>query len=205
MLLCTQFYCDHSQASEAECAFQPGAQSLAVFNIHYENITGTSNGTHGIIFNCSDTMPCRGIQLNNINVVPAGDASLVSHFHNVHGTSVGLTSPITPGQSWSPPAMTPQQWTMFQAQAAQCRYANHKGYVYFFILYKNSSHIHSVHFQHHSTHTCSKTSLFRAFPFSHCRVATWTFPDLLLSSPYTTPAFVPLPPSPTIKHTNSLQ
>ena len=130
VLPCSQYYCDRSQASAAECAFQPGAQSPAIFDIHYENITGTSNGTHGIIFNCSDTVHCRGIHLNNVNVVPASGTPLVSHYHSVHGTSVGLTSPITPGQSWSPPAMAPQQWAMFSAEAARCRYVQHKEHVH---------------------------------------------------------------------------
>lgn len=42
-------------------------------NIVYKNISGTSASEVAINFNCSNTVPCKAISLQNVDLKPEGD------------------------------------------------------------------------------------------------------------------------------------
>ncbi|CAI5524438.1 unnamed protein product [Closterium sp. Naga37s-1] len=61
-IIIDQYYCDTATA----CLIQQSA--VAIFNITYRNVQGTTNGTRGITLNCSASVPCQQIRLDNINI-----------------------------------------------------------------------------------------------------------------------------------------
>lgn len=116
--LTAQFYCDSSDPTI--CQAQPNA--VAISNVSYSRITGTSNGTRGVVFNCSDTVPCLDILLTDINIVQGGTKSLVSLYRNAFGNSFQLVSPNTPGVTFMPLPVPPDQAQAFASQVLKCRY-----------------------------------------------------------------------------------
>ncbi|CAI5524439.1 unnamed protein product [Closterium sp. Naga37s-1] len=65
-IIIDQYYCDKSDASATTCLIQQDA--LAIFNITYRNVQGTTNATRGITLNCSASVPCQQVRLDNINI-----------------------------------------------------------------------------------------------------------------------------------------
>ncbi|CAI5478327.1 unnamed protein product [Closterium sp. Yama58-4] len=63
-ILINQFYCDKKTASASSC--QLSSTAVAVTNIRYKNIRGTTNGTVGVLLNCSQSVPCSGISFSNV-------------------------------------------------------------------------------------------------------------------------------------------
>ncbi|KAM3296010.1 hypothetical protein ACQJBY_038370 [Aegilops geniculata] len=62
-IIIDQFYCD----SRMPCANQ--TSNVAVSNVAYRNISGTSTRDEAIKFACSDAVPCSDIVLSNINLL----------------------------------------------------------------------------------------------------------------------------------------
>jgi len=67
-IIIDQFYCD---AATRPCANQTSA--VAVSDVSYRNISGTSRRAEAIRFACSDAVPCTGIVLSDINLCRADD------------------------------------------------------------------------------------------------------------------------------------
>ncbi|CAI5969379.1 unnamed protein product [Closterium sp. NIES-64] len=91
-IIIDQYYCDTAFA----CPIQQSA--VAIFNITYRNVQGTTNGTRGITFNCSASVPCQQIHLDNINIdssYPDGHSKAVLQptYVNVYGLSTGTIIP----------------------------------------------------------------------------------------------------------------
>ncbi|KAJ1704343.1 hypothetical protein LUZ63_004122 [Rhynchospora breviuscula] len=61
-IIIDQFYCD----SSTPCKNQTSAVKIS--GVIYKDITGTSKSPEAMKFACSDTVPCSGIVLNNINL-----------------------------------------------------------------------------------------------------------------------------------------
>ena len=112
-----QFYCDSSNKSIC----QPQPSAIAISNVSFSNVTGTSNGSRGIVFNCSDTVPCLDIRLSGIDIVPSGSKPLVSLYRNAYGSKTNLVSPVTDGVTFMPLPIPADQQQAFNAQVAKCR------------------------------------------------------------------------------------
>lgn len=82
-----QFYCDvtRRQRDGGACANQTSA--VAVSDVSYRNISGTSRRAEAIRFACSDAVPCTGIVLSDINLRRADDDGEVQ---TVCNCAVGL-------------------------------------------------------------------------------------------------------------------
>ncbi|KAJ4769609.1 Pectin lyase-like superfamily protein [Rhynchospora pubera] len=86
-VLIDQFYCD----SPATCAEQKSA--VAITNIHYMNIKGTSAFPVAIRFNCSASVPCSGIQLQDINLQGSNGIATTSACQNANWSDRGVVLP----------------------------------------------------------------------------------------------------------------
>lgn len=62
-IIIDQNYCDHKNK---DCTQQRSA--VQVKHVLYQNIRGTSASTDAITFNCSQSVPCQGIVLQNIQL-----------------------------------------------------------------------------------------------------------------------------------------
>eukprot|EP00055_Hartaetosiga_balthica_P001785 m.1859 g.1859 ORF g.1859 m.1859 type:complete len:422 (-) comp1651_c0_seq1:155-1420(-) len=84
-ILITQYYCPSSQ-HPSKC--QNFSAAVKISNITMNNITGTHVDTHAGILWCSDSIPCAGINLTNINLTrtfdPSGDSF---NCWQAHGTA----------------------------------------------------------------------------------------------------------------------
>lgn len=94
--------------------------ALAIFNVSFSGISGTSNGSRGIVFNCSDTVPCQQLSLSNINIVRSGSNVLTNLFNNAYGSSSNVVSPVTSGVSWQTAAISASEAQNFASQIAKC-------------------------------------------------------------------------------------
>ncbi|XP_020086602.1 polygalacturonase-like [Ananas comosus] len=86
-IIIDQNYCDSSKA----CKIQKSA--VEVSNILYENIKGTSASQFAITFNCSKSIPCHGITMQNINLVGQNKKSTISACDNAMWTKKGNVIP----------------------------------------------------------------------------------------------------------------
>ncbi|CAI5536921.1 unnamed protein product, partial [Closterium sp. Naga37s-1] len=119
-----QYYCD---ISASLCVVQQSA--VAIFNITYRNVQGTTNGTRGITFNCSASVPCQQIRLDNINIdssYPDGHSKAVLQptYVNVYGLSTGTIIPAvlngTDVSGWVDAGLPVDQAANFMSQVAKC-------------------------------------------------------------------------------------
>ncbi|GER27564.1 pectin lyase-like superfamily protein [Striga asiatica] len=85
-IIIDQFYCD----SPKSCKNQTSA--LEISNIVYRDITGTSTTKRAITFSCSDTVPCTGILLKDIDL-QGTNGSVETYCHSVYGYERGLVQP----------------------------------------------------------------------------------------------------------------
>ncbi|KAF3325485.1 polygalacturonase-like protein [Carex littledalei] len=86
-LIIDQFYCN----SPSTCAAQKSA--VAISNVHYTNIKGTSATPVAIRFNCSASVPCRGIELKDINLQGSKGIVTTSACQNVNWSKRGVVLP----------------------------------------------------------------------------------------------------------------
>ncbi|XP_058073504.1 polygalacturonase-like isoform X2 [Magnolia sinica] len=86
-IIVDQNYCD----SKKSCPEQESAVEIS--NVVYKNIKGTSASEVAVKFDCSESFPCTGIVLENINLDGMGGKSTKSSCKNVEGTSKGTVYP----------------------------------------------------------------------------------------------------------------
>uniref|UniRef100_A0A7C9FCE9 endo-polygalacturonase n=1 Tax=Opuntia streptacantha TaxID=393608 RepID=A0A7C9FCE9_OPUST len=85
-IIIDQYYCDSSKP----CKNQTSA--IHVENISFINIKGTSASEEAIRFACSDTVPCRGLYLEDIQLI-AYTGVVTSFCWNAQGWSSGIVIP----------------------------------------------------------------------------------------------------------------
>ncbi|TKY49602.1 Polygalacturonase protein [Spatholobus suberectus] len=86
-IIVDQNYCDQDEP----CHEQDSAVQLS--NIAYQNIRGTSASEVAIKFDCSKTVPCKGIYLQDVNLTPEGDGSIIATCENVRYVNRGKFYP----------------------------------------------------------------------------------------------------------------
>ncbi|CAA0838726.1 Pectin lyase-like superfamily protein [Striga hermonthica] len=88
-IIIDQFYCD----SPTSC--KPQDSAVAISQIMYLNITGTSKTKNAMKFACSDTVPCKEIILKDINLQGNNDdvTSVVTFCHSAAGIIKGDINP----------------------------------------------------------------------------------------------------------------
>ncbi|XP_048142076.1 polygalacturonase-like [Rhodamnia argentea] len=89
-IIIDQNYCDQ----DAPCKQQKSA--VQVSNVMYQNIRGTSASDVAIEFNCSESLPCKGIALQNIDLQKTGGGSATASCSNINPDYIGAVSPRCP-------------------------------------------------------------------------------------------------------------
>ncbi|KAL5982018.1 Polygalacturonase 1 [Asimina triloba] len=87
-IIIDQNYCD----SKDPCPHKQGS-AVQVSDVVYKNIRGTSATDEAVIFDCSQSHPCRGIVLEAINLVGVGGRKTTSSCKNVRGSAIGRLHP----------------------------------------------------------------------------------------------------------------
>ncbi|KAK3041813.1 hypothetical protein RJ639_000329 [Escallonia herrerae] len=85
-IIIDQFYCD----LPTSCQNQTSA--VAISQIMYRNITGTTKTAKAMKFACSDTVPCSHLVLNNINLVKM-DGTAETYCNSATGFGYGYVQP----------------------------------------------------------------------------------------------------------------
>ncbi|XP_078435793.1 polygalacturonase-like [Wolffia australiana] len=88
-IIIDQNYCD----SAVPCREQKSA--VAVSNVAYKNIKGTTANKVAMEFDCSHTVPCRGITLEDVNLVTASGVAAMGFCKNVYISKSGTVVPST--------------------------------------------------------------------------------------------------------------
>uniref|UniRef100_A0ACD5T7V5 Uncharacterized protein n=1 Tax=Avena sativa TaxID=4498 RepID=A0ACD5T7V5_AVESA len=70
-----------------------GASAVAVGEIDYTDITGTSATEQAVTFACSDAMPCRHLSLTGVNLTRVGGGNASAYCHQAFGRNVGDVVP----------------------------------------------------------------------------------------------------------------
>ncbi|KAJ7294447.1 hypothetical protein O6H91_Y256800 [Diphasiastrum complanatum] len=86
-ILINQYYCD----SQIPCLNQTSA--VKVSDVSYKNIQGTSSIAVAVEFACSDTVPCTGITLDNVDIQHGTSTRTKSFCESAKGTAVGTVTP----------------------------------------------------------------------------------------------------------------
>ncbi|KAI9160335.1 hypothetical protein LWI28_007181 [Acer negundo] len=86
-IIIDQYYCD----SLVPCANQTLA--VKVENISFKNIKGTSATEESIRFACSDDLPCRGLFLEDVQLVSPTGENTTSFCWEAYGSSLGIVDP----------------------------------------------------------------------------------------------------------------
>ncbi|XP_074371598.1 polygalacturonase-like [Apium graveolens] len=89
-IIIDQNYCDQSKP----CKKQKSA--VLVKNVVYQNITGTSATDVAIKFDCSQTHPCQGIVLRDVELRAPKDEVAQAFCNNVEIKQIGTVSPSCP-------------------------------------------------------------------------------------------------------------
>nr|XP_016508200.1 PREDICTED: polygalacturonase-like isoform X1 [Nicotiana tabacum] len=91
-IIIDQFYYDQ----EKPCKEQK--EAVHVSNIMYKNIKGTSSTHTAVKLNCSKTVPCQGIQMENVDIRYLGDPTVKALCANVKYTTKGVAFPKCPSE-----------------------------------------------------------------------------------------------------------
>ncbi|EEF44767.1 Polygalacturonase precursor, putative [Ricinus communis] len=86
-IIIDQYYCD----SQIPCANQSSAVKVA--NISFIHIKGTSATEHAIRFACSDSSPCEGLYLEDVQLLSHNGEILKSFCWEAYGSSVDPVNP----------------------------------------------------------------------------------------------------------------
>ncbi|KAF8398392.1 hypothetical protein HHK36_017319 [Tetracentron sinense] len=89
-IIIDQNYCDQDDPCKETTS------AVQVRDVVYQNIKGTSASNMAINFDCSKSFPCRGIVLQDINLVKEGGATAKASCKNVICTKMGNVSPYCP-------------------------------------------------------------------------------------------------------------
>ncbi|KAK4379691.1 hypothetical protein RND71_001553 [Anisodus tanguticus] len=93
-IIIDQFYCDQDKPCKEQKA------AVRVSNIMYKNIKGTSSTQTAIKLNCSKTIPCKGIQMENVDIRHEGGSTVKALCANVKYTTNGVFFPKCPSERW---------------------------------------------------------------------------------------------------------
>nr|XP_027122359.1 polygalacturonase-like [Coffea arabica] len=86
-IIIDQFYCDHEKCKTQESAVQ-------IHDITFRQVIGTSKNKVAVKLDCSETVPCSNIILNDIYILSSEDQSTTtSDCKNAHGTIQGRMVP----------------------------------------------------------------------------------------------------------------
>ena len=66
---------------------------MAVSDITYQNIRGSSATQDAIKFDCSRTVPCKGIDVQNVDLESEGGEATIASCQNVRFVNGGTFSP----------------------------------------------------------------------------------------------------------------
>ncbi|XP_066367968.1 probable polygalacturonase At1g80170 [Miscanthus floridulus] len=86
-IIVDQYYCDQP----TPCANQ--TQAVEVRKVEFANIRGTSATAQAISIACSDTVPCRELELANVNLTVEGGGRATALCYRASGKSVGTVVP----------------------------------------------------------------------------------------------------------------
>ncbi|GAB2227971.1 hypothetical protein Droror1_Dr00009800 [Drosera rotundifolia] len=86
-IIIDQFYCDQGEACQVE------KSAVQVENVTYQNISGTSSSEDAVVFNCSSSVPCKGIVMQNVDLVREDGNSARAVCNNVKLTKIGTVIP----------------------------------------------------------------------------------------------------------------
>ncbi|KAM0908603.1 hypothetical protein ACQ4PT_015354 [Festuca glaucescens] len=73
----------------------PNASAVAVGEIDYIDITGTSATERAVTFACSDAMPCSRLSLTGVNLTRVGGGNASAYCHQAFGRNVGDVVPAS--------------------------------------------------------------------------------------------------------------
>jgi hypothetical protein len=88
-ILIDQYYCD--SGSSGSCTNY--TNSVLISDIKYRNITGTSATKKAVVINCSETVACTGISLQDINLVQTSGSATTSNCVDAYGSASGTMIP----------------------------------------------------------------------------------------------------------------
>ncbi|GJP56007.1 hypothetical protein CLOM_g15057, partial [Closterium sp. NIES-68] len=108
-----QFYCGGS----LYCYGDVKTSNVAITNVTFSNIQGTTLGPEGIIFRCSRTVPCTDVLMDAVNITSPNPGALFPTSLNVYGTG-GLHQSMPPVVLGSLPGIT--EIARIQRQLASC-------------------------------------------------------------------------------------
>ncbi|KAK3138119.1 hypothetical protein QOZ80_5AG0364790 [Eleusine coracana subsp. coracana] len=86
-IIIDQYYCDQP----TPCANQ--TQAVEVRKVEFVDVRGTSATKQAISIACSDTVPCRQLELKNVNLTLEGGGMAASSCYRASGKSVGTVAP----------------------------------------------------------------------------------------------------------------
>ncbi|KAL6532896.1 Polygalacturonase 1 [Orobanche gracilis] len=89
-IIIDQNYCDQDEPCKEQ------SSAVQVKNVVYKNINGTSVSKAAIDFSCSKSYPCRGVVLQNVNLVGADGEKSEAVCDNVNLQYLGTVSPRCP-------------------------------------------------------------------------------------------------------------
>nr|GMD67501.1 polygalacturonase QRT2-like [Ipomoea batatas] len=89
-IIIDQFYCDNPRDNRQ-------VEAVRVSNVIYRNIRGTSARELAIRFECSKTVPCKGILLENVNLIGEDKGVVKAECSNVKYANIGHVFPSCSG------------------------------------------------------------------------------------------------------------
>ncbi|KAL3380740.1 hypothetical protein AABB24_001071 [Solanum stoloniferum] len=92
-IIIDQFYCDQDKPCKEQ------KEAVHVSNIMFKNIKGTSSTQTAIKLKCSKTVPCKGIQMENVNIRHEGGLTVKALCTNVKYTTKGVLFPKCPSET----------------------------------------------------------------------------------------------------------
>ncbi|XP_031113893.1 polygalacturonase QRT2-like isoform X1 [Ipomoea triloba] len=97
-IIIDQFYCDNPKDNYGNVLPCPEkVEAVGVSNVVYRNIRGTSARELAIRFECSKTVPCKGILLENVNLIGEDKGVVKAECSNVKYANIGHVFPSCGG------------------------------------------------------------------------------------------------------------
>ncbi|CAI5997468.1 unnamed protein product [Closterium sp. NIES-65] len=115
-----QFYCDDNQDFPCD----PSPHNVALVNISYTHVYGTAS-KYAMDMECSDTVPCTGISLNNVKLGGTSSSTKEPVFKNILSShAVGDVAPLaedmTSYEEWGVGTPTDEQVASIKEMMAKC-------------------------------------------------------------------------------------
>ncbi|CAI5484908.1 unnamed protein product [Closterium sp. Yama58-4] len=115
-----QFYCDKNQDFPCE----PSPDNVALVNISYTDVYGTAS-KYAMDMECSDTVPCTGISLDNVKLGGTSSSTREPVFKNIlsshaAGDVAPLPKHMTSYEEWGVSTPTDEQVASIEEMMAKC-------------------------------------------------------------------------------------